>query len=371
MFIDEAAHIDNWDEFFTSVYPTISSGDSSKIILVSTPYGLNHFHKIWVNAVNHKNEYNAIEVRWNRVPSRDEKWRQQTLANMNFDEEKFEQEHNCSFQGSSGTLISGWKLKELVDKPSIARYDGLVQYVSPQKARVYSIVADVARGKGLDYSAFSVIDITSMPYEQVCVYRSNNILVADYADIIYSTAKLYNNAYVLVEINDIGEQAAYTLHHEFEYENILYTENGGKVGKKLSGGFGSHNKDIGVRTTRPVKMTGCSMLKMLVEQNQLIVNDPNTILELSTFSKKNDSYAAEPGCHDDLVMGLVLFGWMTNQQYFKDISNINTIIQLREKSRDEVADNMTPFGFIDDGNLNDLQFAAGRDLWLVVESDKL
>lgn len=367
LLIDEAAHIENWDDFFTSVYPTISSGKDTKIILVSTPFGLNHFHQIWVNAINKKNEYNPIMVTWDRVPGRDDNWKQQTLANMNFDEEKFAQEHSCSFHGSSGTLIAGWKLKELVDQIPVKKHDGLYQYKAPVKDRIYVLVADVSRGKGLDYSAFSVMDVSSMPYDQVCVFRSNEILVADYADVVYHTAKLYNNAYVLVEINDIGEQVPYTLIEHFEYDNVLYTENGGRNGKKLSAGFGAAGKDNGIRTTKTVKHTGCSMLKMLVEQNQLIINDKNTISELNTFSKKNNTYEAEAGKHDDIVMGLVLFGWMTNQPYFKEMTDTNAMMTLREKSSQEVTEDLIPFGFIDDGR-DDEQLPRG---WLSVENDGL
>jgi Terminase RNaseH-like domain/Terminase large subunit, T4likevirus-type, N-terminal len=350
LFIDEAAHISNWEEFFTSVYPTISSGKESKIILVSTPFGLNHFYSIWINAQRGSNGYNPIKVMWNSVPGRDEKWRETTLAAMNFDTEKFEQEHCCEFLGSSGTLIAGWKLKELVHQNPILEKEGLYQYAKPEKGHIYCCIIDVSRGKGLDYSAFNIIDVTSMPYKQVCVYRNNQITPVDYADIIKTTATSYNKAYILVEINDIGEQVAYTLHNEFEYENILFTENAGRSSKKVSSGFGSHGSmDKGIRTTKPVKNTGCSLLKLLIEQNQLIINDFNTISELSTFSKKNNGYEAEEGRHDDLVMSLVLFGWLSEQQFFKEHTNINTLNYLRDKTKEEIESDMSAFGFIDDG----------------------
>ena len=249
--------------------------------------------------------------------------------------------------------------------------DGLCQYKLPIKDHQYVLIADVARGKGLDYSAFSIIDITSMPYEQVCTFKSNNILVADYAEVILQTATLYSLAHVLVEINDIGEQAAWTLQHDFEYDNLFLTEAGGPRGKKLTAGFGGSSKDLGIRTTKPVKSAGCSMLKMLIEQNQLIVNDAATISELTTFSKKNNSYEAESGANDDLVMGLVLFGWMTNQQYFKDLNNINTLIEMREKTKEEVSDDMLPFGFINDGHEDSEIITADGEHWIFVENDNL
>ena len=349
LFIDEAAFIENWDEFFTSVYPTISSGSESKIVLVSTPNGLNHFYSIWVNAEQKRNQYNNMKVLWQDVPGRNEKWREDTLAAMNFDLEKFDQEYNCEFLGSSGTLISGWKLKELVHQTPIVEREGLIQYVRPIEEHVYIMLCDVSRGKGLDYSAFQLIDVTSMPYQQSCVYRNNAISPIDYADFIHRTAKAYNNASVLVEINDIGEQVSHSLHYDFGYEHVLFTENAGRSGKRITGGFGGGSVDKGIRTTKIVKSVGCSILKLLVEQNQFIVNDFHTINELSTFSKKGTSYEAEPGKHDDLVMCLVLFAWLSEQQYFKDYTNINTLMSLREKTEEDMEQDMAPFGFMFDG----------------------
>jgi hypothetical protein len=349
LFIDEAAHIENWEEFFTSVYPTISSGKESKIVLVSTPNGLNHFYSTWNNARQGKNGYNPILVNWKAVPGRDEKWKNDTLAGMNFDIEKFNQEMECEFLGSSGTLIAGWKLKELVEQTPLSQKDGMYQFKTPEKKRVYTIVSDVSRGKGLDYSAFQVIDVTQMPYDQVCVYRNNNITPIDYADVIYRTAKAYNDAAVLVEINDIGEQVSHSLHYDFGYENILFTENSGRAGKQVTAGFSGRTADKGIRTTKIVKSVGCSIIKLLIEQNQLIINDLRTIDELSTFSKKGTSYEAEPGKHDDLVMCLVLFAWLSDQQYFKDYTNINTLQSLREKTEEEMDQDLSPFGFVFDG----------------------
>lgn len=352
LFIDEAAFIDNWDEFFTSVFPTISSGQESKIVLVSTPNGLNHFYSTWVNAMESRNGYTPILVNWREVPGRDDKWREATLAGMNFDVEKFDQEYNCEFLGSSGTLIAGWKLKELVHQSPMVERDGLIQYMKPEQGHVYIMVCDVSRGKGLDYSAFQLIDVTKMPYNQVCVFRNNAVAPVDYADIILRTAKSYNNASVLIEVNDIGEQVAHTLQYDFAYENVLFTENAGRSGKRITGGFAASGKiDKGIRTTKIVKSVGCSILKLLVEQNQFTINDFHTINELSTFSKKGTSYEAEPGKHDDLVMCLVLFAWLSDQQYFRDYTDINTLMSLREKTEEDMEQDMAPFGFI----------ATGRD----------
>lgn len=348
LFIDEAAFIENWDEFFTSVYPTISSGTESKIVLVSTPNGLNHFYKIWQNAAEGKSNYKPIKVMWHDVPGRDEAWRKDALSALNFDTEKFDQEYCVEFQGSSGTLIAGWKLKELVYKIPIHKNDGLQLFEQPVKDHPYVCIVDVSRGKGLDYSAFSVIDVNSMPYKQVCTYRNNLVPPIDYAEIVFRVCKSYNNAAVLVEINDIGEQVATSLHFDFEYDNVLFTESAGRSGKRITSGFGG-NIDKGIRTTKSVKSVGCSILKLLIEQNQFVVNDFETISELSTFSRKGLSYEAESGKHDDMVMGLVLFAWLSDQMYFKELTSINTLARLREKTDEEISQDLTPFGFVDNG----------------------
>ena len=376
LFIDEAAFIENWDSFFTSVYPTISSGTESKIVLVSTPNGLNHFYSLWVNARENRNGYVPIEVTYDKVPGRDAAWREQTLASMNFDVAKFEQEYCVEFMGSSGTLIAGWKLKELVHQTPVISKENLNQYYTPIKGNVYVIICDVSRGKGLDYSAFSVVDVTQMPYQQVAVYRSNMITPLDYAEIIHRVGKAYNNAAVLVEINDIGEQVSSALHFDFEYDNVLFTENAGRAGKRISTGFAkAANIDKGIRTTKPVKATGCAILKLLIEQNQLVINDFHTIEELSTFSRKGQSYEAEEGKHDDMVMPLVLFAWLTDQQYFKDITDINTLMKLREKSDDDIMNDLSPFGFVDDGRNDDIEMldlpSFGNWMFADVENEKL
>ena len=356
LYIDECAYIENWEEFSASVMPTISSGKESKIILVSTPYGLNHFHALWTNAKAGLNNYHPILVNWRQVPGRNEKWKEDTLATINHDLQKFESEYENEFLGSTNTLIAGWKLKELETsfKAPLHVREGLYQYILPEKEHLYTIVCDVSRGKGIDYSAFQVIDISKMPYQQVCVFRNNTLPPADYASVILHSAKLYNQAIVLVEVNDIGEQVSHTLIEEFGYENVLYTEAGGRNGKKITGGFGkSSTLDKGVKTTKNVKTVGCSLLKLLIEQNQLIILDHETIKELSTFVRKLTNYEAECGAHDDLVSCLFLFAWMSDQAYFKDHSNINTLMNLREKSEDEIQNDMLIFGFIVDGRDDD------------------
>lgn len=350
LFIDEAAFIENWDEFFNSTFPTISSGETTKVVLVSTPNGMNHFYKTWDYALQGKNEYNPIKVMWYDVPGRGDDWKEKTLAAMNYDYEKFSQEHEVEFLGSSGTLIAGWKLKELVVKPAQFARNGMYIYEERQPGHVYACIVDVSHGKGLDYSAFHIIDVTQMPYRQVVAFRNNTISPIEYSETITRVCKMYNEAAVLVETNDIGGQVVDSIYNDYEYENILYTAASGRAGKQISNGFGSQNAERGVRTTKVIKSVGCSLLKLLIEQNQLIVNDHNTIQELTTFSRKGSSYEAEPGHHDDLVMPLVLFAWMSDQNYFKEMTDINTLQRLREKSEEELMSDLLPYGFLDNGN---------------------
>lgn len=348
LYIDECAFIDDYTDFFRSVYPTISSGEHTKLMMTSTPNGLNHYYKLCKEAEEGKNNYQFVKVTWDQVPGRDEKWKEETIDALNGDMEAFAQEYECQFLGSSGTLINSETLKSLSFENPIMEKEGLKQYKKPDPNSAYMLIADVSRGKGLDYSAFSVIDISKMPYEQVCVYRDNNIGPADYASFIYQVATMYNEAYVLVEINDIGEQVSEMLYNEFEYGEIIMTENAGRSGKRVSTGAGS-SVDFGIRTTKSVKKIGTSIMKLLVEQNQILINDLDTIYEISRFSKKGVSYEAETGSTDDLVMTLVLFSWMTEQDYFKDLTDINTLMQLRERRESLIEEEMLPFGIIDNG----------------------
>lgn len=355
LYIDETAFVEGWDEFFASVFPTISSGNTTKILFTSTPNGLNHFYKTCIGAKEGNNGYRYIEVPWYKVPGRGEEWKRETLEGMDNDTQKFEVEFNCEFMGSSQTLISGQKLKELVPMKPILVGDSLNIYEEPIPDNSYVCVVDVSRGKGLDYSTMQVIDVTKMPYRQVCVFRDNLTPPAEYAQIVFRISKKYNNAATLVENNDIGGQVADMLYMDFEHENLIKTFSAGVSGKRIST---SGRGERGVRTTKTVKSVGCSILKLLIEQERLIIKDWETINELSTFSRKGTSYEAEPGCHDDLVMCLVLFAWMSDQKYFKEMTDINTLAELRERSSNEIEEYMTPFGFYDDGlsDFNDFEY---------------
>jgi len=348
LYIDETAFVDNWEEFFASVFPTITSGKTTKILFTSTPNGLNHFYKTCEGAQKPKddgwNGYHYIEVPWYKIPGRDEEWKNETLSGMDFDTQKFAQEFCVEFMGSSSTLIEGYKLKEMVDKIPIEEIELMKVYEKPIQDKIYCIIVDVSRGKGLDYSAFQIIDSTQMPYKIVASFRDNMVTPMDYAEIIFRAIKMYNDAYVLVEVNDIGAQIADLLHSEFEVDTLLFTESGGRAGKRISAGFGK-SVDRGIRTTKSVKAIGCNMIKIMIEQDQLIVNDFHTISELSTFSRKGSSYEAESGKHDDLVMCLVLFGWLVDQPFFREITEIDTLKRLRTKKEQDEFEDILPIGF--------------------------
>lgn len=261
--------------------------------------------------------------------------------------------HNCvEFLGSSGTLISGAKLKELFTEVRDPQFSnegyGYKVYSSPKEKRLYTIIVDVSRGKGQDYSAFQVIDTTEVPYKQVAVFRNNMISPTDYARFIYETAKGYNNSYVLIELNDIGGQVADLLSLDYEYENVIYTSGAGPKGKKVTFGYGD-SVDRGIRTTKTVKGLGCSMLKLLIEQDKLKLSDADTIQELAVFSQKGVSYEAEEGYHDDTVMCLVLFAWLTTDDFFKNMNDENVLHSLRELTDKQIEETLTPFGVYHNG----------------------
>lgn len=350
------------EEFFSSVYPTISSGNTSKIFIVSTPNGMNHFYKMWTDSTQGRSDYVNIEVHWSSVPGRDEKWKEQTIRNTS--PQQFEQEFECQFLGSVNTLIHPTKLRELAFiQPKKDKW-GLDIYQFPNPDRVYMMCVDTSHGAELDYSAFSVIDVTSIPFVQVAKYRSNTMAPLLYPEMVAHYGKMYNNAYILVETNDIGQQVVDTLHGDLEYENILSTSTKGRGGQRIGGGFGKR-ASFGVKMTKQVKRIGCSNLKDIIENNKLIIQDYETIDELSTFIVKNNSYQAEEGCHDDVVMGLVMFAWLAKQPYFKELTDMDIRKKLAEDQIKDIENDLLPVGFIDDG-IDDEPYSIDgrRDLFI-------
>jgi len=351
LYLDEFAFVPRniQDDFFTSVYPTIISGTNTKVVITSTPNGFDLFYKIWHNSTENRNEYANYSVNWWDVPGRDEEWRKKTIANTS--EDQFRQEFEAEFIGSANTLISPNVLRLLTFKTPIGSYyDGALQvYEEPEPNKLYFTVVDTSRGIGGDASAFIVFDVTQLPYNVVACYRNNLIDPVLYPDIIYHVSKSYNEAFVLVEINDNGQQVADILNQDLEYENFVYTTAKGRAGQIIGGGFGSQSQR-GVRTTKQVKRIGCTNTKTLIEKSQLFLNDYNLLQEASTFVQRKNSYEAEEGAHDDLMMCVVLFAWTTTQQFFKEITDTDfrkKIIQEKERLLEE---EVLPFGFIDDGH---------------------
>jgi len=345
IFLDEFAFVPNHiaEQFFSSVYPTISSGKSTKVIIISTPNGMNMFYKLWHDAERGKNEYVTTEVHWSQVPGRDAAWKAQTIANTS--ERQFEQEFECNFLGSVDTLISAAKLRAMVYEDPIEKRNGLDIYESPQKDHEYIITVDVSRGTNNDYSAFIVYDITTIPYKIVGKYKNNMIKPLLFPNIIDTVARNYNKAYVLVEVNDIGGQVADILQFDLEYENILMCAMRGRAGQIVGQGF-SHKSQLGLKMTSTVKKTGCSNLKALIEDDKLIIPDYDIIAELTTFIQKHNSFEAEEGCNDDLAMCLVIFSWLAVQPYFKELTSDDIRKRIFEDQRESIEEDMAPFGFI-------------------------
>ena len=349
LFLDEFAFVPQnvAEDFFSSVYPTISSGKSTKVVIVSTPNGMNMFYKLWTDAENKRNSYNIVDVHWSQVPGRDEKWKIETIANTS--EEQFQREFECEFLGSANTLIHPAKIKTMAFKDPVKSNAGLDVYVKPQKDHQYSIVCDVARGTQNDYSAFIVFDITSVPYKIVAKYRNNEIKPLLYPNIIYDVANAYNMAYVLIEVNDIGEQVASAMQFDLEYENLIMASMRGRAGQVLGGGFSGGKAQLGVRTTKAVKKLGCSNLKQIIETDKLIIQDYDLINEFSTFILKGQTFEAEDGHSDDLAMCCVLFAWMVQQTYFKELTDDDIRARMFAEQQNQLEQDMAPFGFMDNG----------------------
>ena len=349
IFLDEFAFVPHnvAEDFFSSVYPTISSGKSTKVVIVSTPNGMNLFYKLWSDAESGKNTYQPIEVHWSEIPGRDEKWKVETIANTS--QEQFNREFECEFLGSINTLIHPTKIKSMVFDDPIQKNAGLELYKKPEKEGLYTIVCDVARGTEQDYSAFLVFDVSQLPYKIVAKYRNNQIKPLLFPNVIHDVAKAYNNAYVMIEVNDIGEQVATAMQYDLEYDNLIMASMRGRAGQILGSGFSGGKVQLGVRTTKAVKMLGCSNLKQLIETDKLIINDYDLITEFSTFVKYGQSFQAEDGHTDDLAMCCVLFAWMTNQTYFKELTNVDIRARMFLDQHDQLEQDMAPFGFVDDG----------------------
>ena len=350
IFLDEFAFIPNHisEQFFSSVYPTISSGKTTKVIIISTPNGMNMFYKLWHDAERGKNSYKPLEVHWSQVPGRDAAWKEQTIANTS--QRQFTQEFECEFLGSVDTLIAASKLRTMVYEDPIAdNSKGLMVYENADPEKDYIMTVDVSRGTDNDYSAFIVFDITTLPWRIVAKYRNRSIKPIIFPSIVDQVGKNYNDAYILIEVNDIGEQVGNILHYDLEYPNILMCAMRGRAGQVVGQGFSGAKSQLGLKMSKVTKKVGCSNLKTLIEDDKLLINDYEIIAELTTFIQKNQSFEADEGHHDDLVMCLVLFAWLAVQPYFREMTDNDVRKRIYEEQANQIEQDMSPFGFILNG----------------------
>ena len=363
LFLDEFAFVPNHiaDSFFASVYPTITSGKSTKVIMVSTPHGMNHFYRYWHDAERGKNEYIPTDVHWSEVPGRDDVWKEQTIANTS--EQQFKIEFECEFLGSVDTLIAPSKLRNMVYQTPETTSAGLDMYVPPQKDHDYVISVDVARGVGKDYSAFVVVDITEFPHSVVAKYRNNDIKPMLFPTVINDVGTSYNDAFVLCEVNDVGDQVASILNYDLEYKNLLMCSMRGRAGQVVGQGFSGKKTQLGLKMSKTVKKVGSLNLKTLIESDKLLSCDYDIMSELTTFIQKGNSFEAEEGCNDDLAMCLVIYAWLVAQDYFKELTDQDVRKRLYDEQKNQIEQDMAPFGFMSDG-LDDTSFVDDNgDRW--------
>ena len=365
IFLDEFAFIPNHiaEQFFSSVYPTITSGTSTKVIIISTPNGMNHFYKLWVDAQKGRNGYAWTEVHWSKVPGRDAKWKETTIANTS--ERQFTQEFECEFLGSVDTLITASKLRTLTYDDVLTTNGSLDVYEQPISNHDYIICVDVSRGLAQDYSAFVVIDITHAPWRLVAKYRDKDVRPMLFPNIIFNVATNYNKAYVLTEVNDIGEAVSASLFYDLEYENVLMCAMRGRAGQIVGQGFSGNKVQMGVKMSKTVKAQGCSNLKTLIEDDKLLVKDYNIVSELTTFIQVKQSFEADEGYNDDLVMCLVIFAWLVQQEYFKEMTDQDIRRRIYEEQKNAIEQDMAPFGFIDDGLEQEQEIDSQGNIWRI------
>jgi len=358
LYLDEFAFVERAAEFYTSTYPVVSAGKDTKVIVTSTANGIgNQFHKLWEGSVQGINEFKGFRVDWWDVPGRDAKWKEQTISNTS--QLQFDQEFGNTFFGTGDTLVNADTLLGLRAKPPVRTMEGgaLKVYEEPIEKHDYVMTVDVSKGRGQDYSTFTLIDISTRPFKQVAVYRNNTISPLLFPNIIYKFAKPYNNAYVVVESNDQGTVVCNGLYHDLEYENV-HVESSVKANA------------IGIEINRKTKRLGCSAIKDLLEEKRLTINDEQTILEISTFEAKGQSYEATEGNHDDLMMNLVLFGYFVSTQYFSDFTDINLKQMMFEQKMKEIENDVVPFGFIDDGEEAIVKIENEEDPWRIQEDTR-
>jgi hypothetical protein len=351
VYMDEFAHVElnEQEDFFTSTYPVITAGTTTKLVITSTPRGMEYFYKLWMDSVNGKNSYNRVEASWRDMPGRDDAWKEETIRNTS--QRQFEQEYETEFLGSMSTLIDGKKIGTIVTQDPLGQFEdnSLWIYEGAKKDHSYVMCIDSSHGVELDFSSFVVIDISVKPFKIVAKYRSNTIPSIMYPEVIYRVAKTYNDAYCLIESNDIGKQTVDILYRDLEYENVFISESKAAKGQVISM-FGGNTKTLGLRMTPATKRIGCMSIKTIIEADRLEINDFHILQEMTTFvADKKKSYSAETGKHDDLMMCLVMFGWLVHQPFFKDLSDIDVRSDILHNNNVLVAEELAPFGYVADG----------------------
>lgn len=349
IYLDEFAFVEQDIEFYTSTYPVISSGKTSKVIITSTHNNINcMFYKIYEKAIQGVNEYVPFRVDWWEVPGRDEEWKRQTIANTS--QSQFDREFGNTVNAVGNTLINAETLLSLSYEEPISTTNNIKIYKNPKEEHNYVMTVDVSHGRGQDFSTFTIIDITSNSFNQVCVFRDNVMSPLLFPDIIFKYAKHYNNCYVIIENNDVGHIVCNGLHYELEYENLYMESTVSSSG-------------IGVRMTKKTKRIGCSNIKDIIEQNKLKIVDNETIIEISSFIGKGKSYQAETGSNDDLMMNLVMFGWFTSTPYFQEATDIDMKELLYKERIKQIEDELIPIGIMGQNDINENPLGEGWEIW--------
>lgn len=355
------------EEFYSSVFPTISAGTNTKLVVISTPNGLNLFYKIWMDSVNDRNTFVRVDAKWHEVPGRGEAFKKEIMANFAGNKDaRWSAEFEVNFLGSDDTLLSPAALASMTYmEPLVVTKDGLKVYETPIENNVYTICVDPSQGLNQDYHGITVINSTKFPYKVAAVFRNNQMSPKLLPNIIFNIAKQYNNAYTLIEVNDpMANSIAEFLVNDMEYENLIHVTNlANHKGQRADSGFGSSRSQKGIKMSYQVKNYGCSVMKDFIENQKFIINDFDLMSEFSTFVRVKNSFGASVGNNDDLVMTLVVFCWLTSQEFFKEINNVDVKQRLFEDRIKKMEDDVSLFGFIEDGIINN-DDDADFDKWL-------
>lgn len=337
-----------FNEFYSSVYPTIASGKETQIIMVSSAKDLNHFYDLWVSAKKNENTFAPFEVDWQSVPGRDEEWVRNTKLDIG--EARFNREFKNEFFGFVDSVIPSELIKHLQTMSPLYQTLEYKVFEEPKPKEIYIGVVDVAEGVQEDYSVMTIfkmgkiVDSIQQPHTVVFTLRTNKTNIFQFTELVWRFAKTYNEAWILVEVNI--HDIATPLYRDYEYENVIKTS---LKKQKVTSAFFREGSKFGVKTTTPVKKLGLEMLIDLLKKNWIIINDIEIVKEMSTLVNKKKSFEASPGQHDDLVMTLVLFAWLLTNEGFKELVDIETPRSLLQDAYVNSLWDSLPRFFIEDG----------------------